>query len=57
MKRRDGSFLEDAPKLEWTEASAPKGLKCAPRPKRHPNSQWVVNEDAARDADKRSGLK
>ena len=49
------NFIEDIPKLEWTgEGPAPKGLKCAPRPRHHPNSQWVVNEDAKRDADKRS---
>jgi murein DD-endopeptidase MepM/ murein hydrolase activator NlpD len=57
MKRHDGSYLEDVPKLEWDGAKPPLGLKCAPRPKHHPNSQWVVHEDATRDADKRSGLK
>jgi murein DD-endopeptidase MepM/ murein hydrolase activator NlpD len=56
MKRHDGTELETE-KLEWTESQPPKGLKCAPRPKHHPSSQWVDKEDATRDADKRSGLK
>jgi murein DD-endopeptidase MepM/ murein hydrolase activator NlpD len=55
VKKRDGSFIDTA-KLEWTEAQPPKGLKCSPRPRRHPSSQWVDKEDAARDADSRSGL-
>jgi murein DD-endopeptidase MepM/ murein hydrolase activator NlpD len=55
MKRHNGEVLEVA-KLEWTDEKPPAGLKCAPRPKHHPNSQWVVHEDPARDADKRSGL-
>jgi murein DD-endopeptidase MepM/ murein hydrolase activator NlpD len=57
VKRQDGTYLEDVAKLEWTEERPPKGLRCAPRPRHHPSSQWVVNEDAARDADKRSGLR
>jgi murein DD-endopeptidase MepM/ murein hydrolase activator NlpD len=55
MKQHNGEVV-DVAKLEWTDAKPPEGLKCTPRPKHHPNSQWVVNEDAARDADKRSGL-
>jgi murein DD-endopeptidase MepM/ murein hydrolase activator NlpD len=56
MRRHDGTELETE-KLEWTGSEPPKGLKCAPRPRHHPNSQWVVHEDATRDADKRSGIK
>jgi murein DD-endopeptidase MepM/ murein hydrolase activator NlpD len=56
MKRHDGTDLQ-AEKLEWTGSEPPKGLKCSPRPKHHPSSQWVDKEDATRDADKRSGIK
>jgi len=56
MKRHDGTEVE-VEKLAWTESEPPKGLKCAPRPRHHPSSQWVDKEDATRDADKRSGIK
>jgi murein DD-endopeptidase MepM/ murein hydrolase activator NlpD len=56
VRRRDGTSMDVAP-LEWTEAGRPRGLKCSPRPRHHPSSQWVTNEDADSDADDRSGLK
>jgi len=56
VRRRDGTMIDVAP-IAWTEAGVPKGLKCSPRPKHHPSSQWVTSEDSAKDADERSGLK
>lgn len=56
VKRRDGTYLDDVPKLAWTSERAPRGLRCAPRPRRHPRSRWVTNESPAEDADARSGL-